>query len=183
MTKFSRHSSKPSLCKQCGWWQEWQKHGSIWGKVFKSGLSNFFKGCLPQSLLSRLLNSLSHILCLGIFICYVIKAYPSSCQNLVWKESPFQIVASTLLRSTTWCHNIEHFLMNYFLCFFRRELVNIRWDLSENMTSNLLFGSYPTNATLLFRLHPLFQYCFWWGSISWSWAIHWLTHDQVQGKT
>ena len=106
MTRVSRHSSKPSFCKQCGWWQEWQRHGSIWGKVFKSRLSNFFKGCLPQSLLSRLLNSLSHMSCLGIFICYVIKAYPSSCQNLLWKESPLQIAASTLLRSTAWRHNI-----------------------------------------------------------------------------
>ena len=31
------------------------------GKVFKSGLSNFFKGCLPQNLLSPLLNILSQI--------------------------------------------------------------------------------------------------------------------------
>ena len=30
-------------------------------KVFKSGLRNFFKGCLPQNLLSPLLNTLSHI--------------------------------------------------------------------------------------------------------------------------
>ena len=31
------------------------------GKVFKSGLSKFFKGCLPQNLLSPLLNTLSQI--------------------------------------------------------------------------------------------------------------------------
>ena len=30
-----------------------------WDKVFKSGLSKFFKGCLPQNLLSPLLNTLS----------------------------------------------------------------------------------------------------------------------------
>ena len=28
-------------------------------KVFKSGLSKYFKGCLPQNLLSPFLNSLS----------------------------------------------------------------------------------------------------------------------------
>ena len=31
-------------------------------KVFKNGLSKFFKDCLPQNLLSPLLNTLSHIL-------------------------------------------------------------------------------------------------------------------------
>ena len=31
-------------------------------KVFKSGLSKFFKGCLPQNLLSPLLNTLSDII-------------------------------------------------------------------------------------------------------------------------
>ena len=30
-------------------------------KVFKSGITKFFKGCLPQNLLSPLLNTLSHI--------------------------------------------------------------------------------------------------------------------------
>ena len=33
----------------------------IWDKVFKSGLSKFFKSCLPQNLLSPLLNALSHL--------------------------------------------------------------------------------------------------------------------------
>ena len=33
----------------------------IWDKVFKSGLSKFFKGCLPQNLLSPLLNTLSQL--------------------------------------------------------------------------------------------------------------------------
>ena len=33
----------------------------IRGKVFKSGLSTFFKGCLSQNLLSQLLNTLSHM--------------------------------------------------------------------------------------------------------------------------
>ena len=33
----------------------------IWDKVFKSGLSKFFKGCLPQNLLSLFLNSLFHL--------------------------------------------------------------------------------------------------------------------------
>ena len=31
---------------------------SNWDKVFKSGLSTFFKGCHPQNLLSKLLNAL-----------------------------------------------------------------------------------------------------------------------------
>ena len=31
-------------------------------KVFKSGLSKFFKGCLPQNLLIPLLNTLSDII-------------------------------------------------------------------------------------------------------------------------
>ena len=34
----------------------------IWDKVFKNGLSKFFKGCLPQNLLSPLLHTLSQIL-------------------------------------------------------------------------------------------------------------------------
>ena len=34
---------------------------TIWDKTFRSGLSKFFKGCLPQNLLSPLLNTLSHI--------------------------------------------------------------------------------------------------------------------------
>ena len=42
----------------------------IWDKVFKSGLSKFFKGCLPQNLLSSLLNTLSDIL----------NVYPDLCQ-------------------------------------------------------------------------------------------------------
>ena len=33
----------------------------IWDKVFKSVLSNFFKGYLPQNLLSPLLNTLSQL--------------------------------------------------------------------------------------------------------------------------
>ena len=33
----------------------------IWDKVFKSGLSKFFKDCLPQNLHSPLLNNLSHL--------------------------------------------------------------------------------------------------------------------------
>ena len=33
----------------------------IWDKVFKSRLSKFFKGCLPQNLLSSLLNTSSHL--------------------------------------------------------------------------------------------------------------------------
>ena len=32
-----------------------------WDKVFKSGLSKLFKGCLPQNLLSPLLNTLSQM--------------------------------------------------------------------------------------------------------------------------
>ena len=32
-----------------------------WDKVFKSGLSKFFKDCLPQNLLTLLLNALSQI--------------------------------------------------------------------------------------------------------------------------
>ena len=31
-------------------------------KVFKNGLSKFFKDCLPQNVLSPLMNTLSHIL-------------------------------------------------------------------------------------------------------------------------
>ena len=34
----------------------------IWGEGFKSRLSKFFKGCLPQNLLGPLLNTLSHII-------------------------------------------------------------------------------------------------------------------------
>ena len=33
----------------------------FWTKVFKSGQSKFFKGCLPQNLLGPLLNTLSHL--------------------------------------------------------------------------------------------------------------------------
>ena len=33
----------------------------IWDKAFKSGLSKFFKGSLPQNFTSSLLNTLSHI--------------------------------------------------------------------------------------------------------------------------
>ena len=33
-----------------------------WDKVFKSGLSKFFKGCLPQNFLSPLLNTLFQML-------------------------------------------------------------------------------------------------------------------------
>ena len=33
-----------------------------WDKVFKSGLSKFFKGCLPHNLLSPLLNTLSQMI-------------------------------------------------------------------------------------------------------------------------
>ena len=33
----------------------------IWDTVFKSGLSKFFKGCLPQNLLRLFLNSLFHL--------------------------------------------------------------------------------------------------------------------------
>ena len=32
-----------------------------WDKVLKSGLSKFFKGCLPQNLLSPLLNTLPQL--------------------------------------------------------------------------------------------------------------------------
>ena len=32
----------------------------MWDKVLNSGLSKFFKGCLPQDLLGPLLNTLSH---------------------------------------------------------------------------------------------------------------------------
>ena len=34
-----------------------------WNKVFKSRLSTFFKGCLPQNLRSPLLNTLSQLFC------------------------------------------------------------------------------------------------------------------------
>ena len=37
------------------------RYNYIWGKVFKSGISKFFKGYLPQNLLSPVLNTLSHI--------------------------------------------------------------------------------------------------------------------------
>ena len=40
---------------------------NILNKVFKSGLSKFFKGCLPQDLLSLLLNTLPHILVVVIY--------------------------------------------------------------------------------------------------------------------
>ena len=36
-------------------------HTMIWGKVFKSTLNKFFKGCLPKNLFSPLLNTLSHL--------------------------------------------------------------------------------------------------------------------------
>ena len=37
----------------------------MWNKVFKSGLTKFFKGCLPQNLISLPLNTLvSHKLCI-----------------------------------------------------------------------------------------------------------------------
>ena len=35
----------------------------IWDKLLKSGLSKFFKDCLPQNLLSPLLNTLSRLHC------------------------------------------------------------------------------------------------------------------------
>ena len=44
-----------------GIYSEEQKVAAFWDKVFKSGLCKFFKGCLPQNLLSPLLNTLSHL--------------------------------------------------------------------------------------------------------------------------
>ena len=41
---------------------------NIWNKVFKSGLIKFFKGGLPQNLLSPLLNALFHLLMVKISI-------------------------------------------------------------------------------------------------------------------
>ena len=45
-------------------WRKWKGFVKwiIWDKVFKNGLSKFFKGCLPQNLLSPLLHTLSQIL-------------------------------------------------------------------------------------------------------------------------
>ena len=42
-----------------------------WSKVFKSGLGKFFKGYLPQNLLSPLLNSLSHMFLIFAFWPYL----------------------------------------------------------------------------------------------------------------
>ena len=41
----------------------------IWDKVFKSGLSKFFKGCLPQNLLSPLLNTFSVCATAQLIVC------------------------------------------------------------------------------------------------------------------
>ena len=43
---------------------------NFWHKVFKSRLSKFFKGCLPQNLLSLLLNTLSHLTRINVDCCY-----------------------------------------------------------------------------------------------------------------
>ena len=48
------------LSKNIIFWCAFLQDFHIWDKVFKSELSKFFKGCLPQNLLSPLLNTLSH---------------------------------------------------------------------------------------------------------------------------
>ena len=39
----------------------WTVVVNIWNKVFQNGTSEFFKGCIPQTLLDPFLNTLSHI--------------------------------------------------------------------------------------------------------------------------
>ena len=46
---------KAELCDK-GYWRIIK-----WDKVLKSGLSKFFKGCLPRNLLGPLLNTLSQM--------------------------------------------------------------------------------------------------------------------------
>ena len=41
-----------------------------WDKVVKSGLSKFFKGSLPQNLLSPLLNTLSQMSDINVYLYY-----------------------------------------------------------------------------------------------------------------
>ena len=41
--------------------KSWKETWYIWDKVFKSGLSKFFKGCLRQNLRSPLFNTLSYM--------------------------------------------------------------------------------------------------------------------------
>ena len=65
----------------------------IWDKVFKSGLSKFFKGCLPQKLLSPLLNTLSHILSIKVIafnvtlVGLVVITMQTVCKILFFKSS------------------------------------------------------------------------------------------------
>ena len=63
---------------------------TIWDKVFKRGLSKFFKGCLPQNLLSPLLNTLSHMF---LHCLFTSKGLPCSIlvSNTVWKVSVFGV--------------------------------------------------------------------------------------------
>ena len=44
------------------------------GQVFKSGLSKFFKGCLPQNLLSPLLNTFFHLTVCYYDVTYVFQS-------------------------------------------------------------------------------------------------------------
>ena len=66
-----------------------------WEKVFKSGLSKFSKGCLPQNLLHLLLNNLSHISITG-------KMWKSLQQSfllfnhILSMSSTYQIISSIL---------------------------------------------------------------------------------------
>ena len=57
-----------------------------WDKVFKSGLSKFFKGCFPQNLFSPPLNNLSHIL-----LCPTCSYVPHVLEALTFRYSQIKL--------------------------------------------------------------------------------------------
>lgn len=69
-------------------------------------------------------------------------------KNLYLRYSSVKIFQTRHIMTLTY----EHSFMDCSQLFLRHELVSIRWDASENMTSNLLFGSCPTNTVPLIRL-------------------------------
>ena len=81
---------------------------TIWDKVFKRGLSKFFKGCLPQNLLSPLLNTLSHMF---LHCLFTSKGLPCSIlvSNTVWKVSVFGVFLVRIFPYLDWIQkDTEH---------------------------------------------------------------------------
>ena len=110
----------------------------IWDKVFKSGLRKFLKPCLPQNLLSLLLNTLPHLFCqfpcFWTFIIFAKKKNPSVWQA-VWQGRKYAPVHSFWLKMKLvdewyFCSNLNQKLYsaNVFVSeFFDQLLVFILW--------------------------------------------------------